>query len=98
MEENDPKERVNTYLQVLGPVLEKLRITFLNVINNHEDVSEFNEIIKELDNARQLINSTENMGIVVGIATYLIAPFPLTGDPERDLGQVASKLSDMDPN
>ena len=92
MEESGSEERAKAYLDILKPALANLRKAFALVVNEHGDISEFQEAIRELDNARQLINSMDNIGLVVGIFKYLIVPFLLTGDPVRDIGQTPIDL------
>ncbi len=96
MEEVDASERAATYADILKPALNKLRTSFIEVVNEKADISVFLESIRELDNARQVINSAENIGLVIGIAQYMIVAFPLKGDPKRDLGQTHIDLPEID--
>jgi len=80
------------YLELLREPLKNLRIAFSEVVNEHKNSSKLVEAVRRLDNARQLINSTSNIGLVIGIGRYIIIPFPLTGDPKRDVGQTPVDL------
>jgi len=85
-------EKIIPYLETLKPALDEIRSAFVGVVNQKEDVSKLLKAIKKLDEVRLLINSAENIGFAIGFGQFTIATFPLTGNPDRDLGQMKIDL------
>ena len=72
--------------------MEELKRVFLRVVNQNADVKEFTKAVESLNEFRQLVNNMENIGFVVGPDNWRFAVFPLTGDPQKDLDQIAKNI------
>lgn len=71
----------------LKKVLVDLNISLVYFINSRGEIGPFIDAVKRWEDVRQRINNVTNMGIVVG-AIWDLAIFPLSGDIERDAGQI----------
>ena len=85
-------KRLSPYMEMLTSALEDLRQAFIGFVNEQEGPGLLNESIVKLENVRRIINSAENIGIVISIGQFQVIPFELTGNIQRDLGQKAVKL------
>ena len=88
----NPSEKLAAYNDVLYPLMEELKRVFLRVVNQNADVKEFTKAVESLNEFRQLVNNMENIGFVVGPGNWRFAVFPLTGDPQKDLDQIAKNI------
>ena len=88
----NPSEKLAAYNDVLYPLMEELKRVFLRVVNQNADVKEFTKAVESLNEFRQLVNNMENIGFVVGPDNWRFAVFPLTGDPQKDLDQIAKNI------
>ena len=88
----NPSEKLAAHNDALYPLMEELRLAFVNVINQGTDMAKFVKAVERLNEFRQFINSTENIGFVVGPDNWRFAIFPLTGDPQKDINQIALNL------
>lgn len=81
------KERYKEYVDILSPILKEIKAEFFEIFNEQGDLSKLPELVNKIDNARKLINSMDNTGLLLAISGFIIFPYPLTGDPSIDLGQ-----------
>jgi len=88
----NPSEKLAAHNDALYPLMEELRQVFIKVVNQSADMAEFIKAVEHLNEFRRFINSAENIGFIVGPDNWRFAVFPLTGDPQKDIGQIALDL------
>ena len=84
---SSPGEKITAYESILGPVLKELRNVIIDVLNDRKSIAELEKALNDVREVRHMINDAENIGFVLGVAGWIIAPFDLTGDSMRDLNQ-----------
>ncbi len=81
-------------LEKLGAKIQKdlkqLNDAFRSVVNGTEPIEAFAEAIEDWKEKRQKYND-RNIGIIIGVETFKIITFPISGDAVKDLGQYNSK-------
>ena len=87
-----PSEKFAAHNDALDPLMEKLRRAFIRVVNQGADTTEFAKAVERLNEFRQFINNAENIGFIVGPNNWRFAVFPLTGDPQKDIDQIALSI------
>lgn len=87
-----PSEKFAAHNEALGPLMKELRRAFIEVVNRGADMAEFAKAVEHLNEFRQFINSTENIGFIVGPDNWRFAVFPLTGDHQKDVDQIAMNI------
>ena len=70
--------------------LESLNTAFRSVVNGVGSIEELAEVIEKWQEKRQIYND-RNIGILVGIETFKIITFQLSGKPEKDFGQFSER-------
>jgi len=69
-------------------VLKKLSLALMEILNGREEIDTLVPILQEWEGVCQKINDKENTGLVINTGKWRIYIFPLTGDFERDVGQI----------
>ena len=87
-----PSEKFAAHNDILLASLEELKRSFVRVVNQGADITEFTKAIDQLDEFRRILNGTENIGFIVSVDRWCITAFPLTGDPEKDACQIATNI------
>jgi len=88
----NPSEKFAAHKDALYPLMDELRQAFIRVVNQNADMTEFVKAVERLNEFRQFINNTENIGFVVGPDNWRFAVFPLTDDPQKNIDQIALNL------
>ena len=92
MAEKSITEKLATHNSILFPVLDELSTVLALVLNEKTDVSKLVPMIENLRGVRQIINNAENIGVIVGVQTWRIGGFPLSGNPQQDENQIVTKV------
>lgn len=71
--------------------LEKLRPILVDCLNRIRPPGDLESAIQKFRKSLQGLNN-RNTGIVLGVQTFTLALFPLSGDPAKDLGQKNKSL------
>lgn len=85
-------EKLAKHRNIIEKALEDLRKVLILIVNERADISELVPEIEKLRNVRQVINNSENIGFALGFMDWRVAGFPLSGDAEKDLNQLQTKI------
>lgn len=86
------EQKLAKHQDILGQVLDELRMVLTMVLNEKSNIIELMPTIEKLRTVRQIINNTEDIGLVIGVHSWHVAGFPLPGDTEKDLNQLQTKI------
>lgn len=83
-----PEEIAGSYGEEIDSALKKLRRVIIEILNNRKEIDALIPTLQEWEKVRQRINDQENVGVVIGVGQWKINLFLLTGDIEKDVGQI----------
>lgn len=89
-------EDLEKIIAEINGALEKLRPILIDCLNRIRPPGDLESAIQEFRKSLQGLNN-RNTGIVLGVQTFTLALFPLSGDLTKDLGQKNESGADPKP-
>ena len=85
--------RVAAHIDTMAPALTVLSEVLAQILNGQESPEAIVPALKAWFAARQTINNSENIGIALALSGFAIVGFELSGDLQKDIGQINQSKS-----